>query len=257
MKTKALAIVITILATCPAWAQRVSTCETQPKITVNGSAVVKVKPDKIIISFGVEILSKEIMVAKEENNKILKRAMGSIKELGIPTKEIQTDHLSVQPRYKNDYTRKNFIGYAVRNTFTVTLSKVSQVEVLVTKALQDGVTHIHGIEFQTSDFKKYREQARVLALKAAKEKAVKMAAVLDQSVGSPMQIQEGYNRSSPWNCYSSWSWGRGHGRGLAMSQNTIQNIQGGSDDVSDAISLGKIAISANVNVTFALKDKVE
>ena len=62
----------------------------------------------------------------------------------------------------------------------------------MTNVLAAGVTNIHGIDFQTTEIKKYREQARELALKAAKEKAEKMAAVLGTIDRRPLQISESY-----------------------------------------------------------------
>jgi hypothetical protein len=38
-----------------------------------------------------------------------------------------------------------------------------------------------------------------------------------------------------------------------MVQNAIQNVQGGSGEISETIALGKISIQANVSVTFELK----
>jgi len=242
-----LTAVLTAIAPCSVWAQ----VDERPKITVNGEAVVNVKPDKIVLSFGIETRDADIMVAKQENNDILKKAVAAIKESGIPEKEIQTDHLSIEPRYRDNYNQDDFLGYFVRNTFVVTLSETGKVEELVTKVLQSGVNYIHGVDFQTTEFKKYREQARELALKAAMEKAAKMAAVLGQSIGSPIQINEHYS-GSPWGYYSSWS-GLGYGRDRGMNQNAMQNVQGGPGEISDTIALGKISIRANVAVTFELK----
>ena len=167
----------------------------RPKITVDGEAVVNVKPDKIIINLGIETWDVNIIVAKQRNNEILKKAMAVMKELGVPEKEIQTDHLSIEPRWKNEYRNEGFIGYFVRNTIVATLTDLAKVEELVTKALQAGVNYIHGVDFQTTEFKKYREQARELALKAAKEKADKLAAVLGQSAGAPVEINENHGGS--------------------------------------------------------------
>jgi len=247
-----MATALTIMSMCPVWAQQEQMYDDRPRITVNGEAAVSVKPDKIVVTFGIETWDANIMTAKRKNNDILKNAVVAIKESGIPEKEIQTDHLSIEPRYKNDYRKEGFIGYFVRNTFVVTLTEPDKVEELVTKVLQAGVNYIHGIDFQTTEFKKYREQARDLALKAAKEKAEKMSGVLGQSVGAPIQINENYS-GSPWWYYSSWS-GWGYGRSQGMSQNVIQNVQGeSSGEMSDTIALGKISIRANVSVTFALK----
>ena len=38
------------------------------KIMVNGEAVVKVEPDQILITFGVETWDNDIMIAKQKNN---------------------------------------------------------------------------------------------------------------------------------------------------------------------------------------------
>ena len=251
MKTSIIGAILAFLAMCPAWAQQASMYDDRPKISVNGEAVVNVKPDKIIVTFGIETWDTDIMVAKQNNNEILKKAVVAIKELGIPEKEIQTDHLSIDPRYKDDYRKENFIGFFVRNTFVVTLTEPNKVEDLVTTVLLTGVNYLHGIDFQTTEFKKYREQARVLALKAAREKAEKMAAVMNQSVGEPIQINDN-SGGSPWGYYSSWS-GWGYGRHQGMSQNVMQNAQGGGGEISDTVALGKISIRANVAVTFELK----
>jgi uncharacterized protein YggE len=248
MKRIALTTLLALVLFCSVHAQQF---DDRPKIMVNGEAVVKVQPDQIVITFGIETWDKDIMLAKQKNNEIMKKAMKVIQESGIPDKDIQTDYLSVEPRYDDNYEKKDFIGYFIRNTFVVTLSDPEKVEDLVTTVLQSGVNYIHGINFQTTEFKKYREQARELALNAAKEKAEKMAGALGQFIGDPLQINEGYGGSNWW-YYNSWS-GWGSGRSNMMSQNVVQNISTDSDQISETIALGKISIKANVTVTFELK----
>ena len=248
MKKIKLTTLLALIVICSIRAQQF---DDRPKITVNGEAVVMVQPDQIVINFGIETWDKDIMVAKQKNNEIMKRAMTVIKESGIPDKDIQTDYLSVEPRYNDNYEKKDLIGYFIRNTFVVTMSDPEKVEDLVTAVLQSGVNYIHGINFQSTEFKKYREQARELALNAAKEKAEKMAGALGQLIGDPIQINEGYGGFDWW-YYNSWS-GWGYGRSNVMSQNVVQNIPSSSDQISETIALGKISIKANVSVTFELK----
>ncbi|RPI74304.1 MAG: DUF541 domain-containing protein [Ignavibacteriales bacterium] len=246
-----LSAIFIILMVCSVNAQQEQFFDDRPKITVNGEAVVKVEPDQIIITFGIETWDLNIMDAKQKNNEIMKQAVKGIQESGVPEKNIQTDHLSIEPRYDNDYNKKDFIGYFVRNTFVITLSEPDKVEELVTNVLESGVNYIHGINFQTTEFKKHREHARELALNAAREKAEKMAGVLGKSIGNPIQINEGY-AGSDWWYYNSWS-GWGYSRSNTMSQNVMQNIQDG-DQISETMALGKISIKANVNVTFELTE---
>lgn len=186
MKVRLIVAVLAVMPICPVWAQQAPTYDARPKITVSGEAVVNVKPDKIVISLGIETKDNDIMVAKQKNNDILKKAVAAVKECGVAEKDIQTDHLSIQPRWKIEYQHEEFLGYVVRNAFTVTLTDTAKVEELVTTVLLAGVNYIHGIDFQTTELKKYREQARELALKAAKEKAKKMVAALGpHEIGCP------------------------------------------------------------------------
>jgi uncharacterized protein len=222
----------------------------RPKITVNGEAVVNVTPDKIVVTLGIETSDKDISLAKQKNTEIMKKTVAAIKECGVAEKNIETDRLSIEPRWSDEYQQKKFFGYYVRNSIVVTLNDVAKVEELVTRVLQAGVTQLHGIDFQTTEFKNYREQARELALKAAREKAEKMAAVLGESIGHPLQISEGYGGSS-WGYGSGWGGGRSH----AMAQTNAYAEQPGTvpEEITDTIALGKLSIRANVTITFELK----
>lgn len=222
--------------------------ERQRAITVSGEAVVKVEPDTVILTFGVETWDKDIMRAKEINQEIVKKAFAVLKAGGVAENQIQTDYLAIEPRFKNDYARENFLGYAVNNRVAVTVTDPQTIEELLTRMLQAGITSIHGIEFQTSEFKAHRERARELALLAAKEKAEKMAAALGQTLGRPLTIHEVRN---DW-----WFGWRSSSRYSGMSQNVMQNVPSSPESEAElgAIALGKISIRANVSVTFEFTD---
>jgi len=225
----------------------------RPKISVTGEAVVNVKPDQIVINFGIETWDVDILVAKQKNNEIQKETIAAMNACGVSAKDIQTDHLSIDPRWHDGYRRNNFEAYFIRNNLVVTVSDTEKVEHIITKALEVGVNYIHGVDFQTTSLRKYRDEARELALKAAKEKADKMAAALGRSVGAPVSINENA-WGSPWRYYSSWwGWGWGSSRAMGMSQVNVQADRGSSGEISETIALGKLAISANVSVVFELK----
>lgn len=248
---KQILCVLVLAAVTPfaAAAQLSSTDPETPRITVTGEALVNVTPDKVSILLGIETWDKEMQEAKRQNNVILGKTKEALKKIGIEEKEIRTDHLSIEPRYKNDYRKENFIGYFVRNSIAVNLLEPSKIEELITSVLTSGVTHIHGINFETTEFKKHRETARRLALEAAREKGKKMADVLDRKIGDPIQISE-VKQYRPWTYYGGW-WG--YGRGQAMTQNVMQNTGGQASDLHETVALGKLAVRANVTVVFELK----
>jgi len=246
MKTTALSAVLAIVVTGAAWSQQTQMYDDRPKITVAGEAVVNVKPDKIVITFGIETSDADVNTAKQKNSELMKKAVGVAKDCGVHEKDIQTDRLSIEPRWEDGYKQQKFLGYFVHNTMMVTLSDLEQMDKLITSALQAGINRLNGVDFQTTEFKKYREEARELALKAAREKAEKMSAVLGQTIGKPLQINENYTGSS-------WYGGWGRGRSSGMSQVQVQAERGSSGEITDTVALGKLAIRASVSVTFELK----
>jgi uncharacterized protein len=241
MKTKIILAVLMIMAATSAWAQKVpqhNECSDCPRISVSGDAVVHVKPDKIVVNLGIDTWDTDITVAKQKNAETLSRVITAVQEIGIPEDALQTDYLSIDPQWNNLHTNeeKTIVGYFVRNRLTVTLSEVEKIEDLFTSALEAGVNQIYGLHFQSTELKKHREEAREEALKAAKEKAEKMSAVLGQRVGSPIHILE----------KDIDSWG-----GFGMAQ--IQLNDGtGAGGMSPSVVLGKLSIRADVSVTFEL-----
>ena len=222
--------------------------ESQPRITVTGDALVQVTPDKIIANFGIETQDLDAGISKDQNNEILSRAVAAFEDLGVESKDIQTDHLSIQPIWDDSRRRveREFLGYRVRNRIAVILEETKKLESVVVAALKAGVNHLHGVEFQSTEFKKYREEARELAVKAAREKAEKMAAVLGASVGCPLDVQEtggGMSHSSSWS-----NWGGAH----IMSQNTIA-VHTQASEFTEGINLGDLGIRGSVRITFRLE----
>ncbi len=233
--------VLMIMTATSAWAQKVpqhNECSDCPRISVSGNAVVHVKPDKIVVNLGIDTWDTDITVAKQKNAETLSRVIAAVQEVGIPEDALQTDYLAIDPQWKNFHTdeEKIIIGYFVRNRLTVTLAEVEKIEDLLTSALASGVNQIYGLNFQTTELKKYREEAREEALKAAKEKAEKMSAVLGQRVGIPVHILEKDT--------NSWE-------GFGMVQ--MQSHDGaGAGEMSPSVVLGKLSIRADVAVTFEL-----
>jgi hypothetical protein len=248
MRSGLFALVLATLLWSNASAQQATPYDDRHRISVTGEAEVDVAPDRIIITFGVDTRDPNLLVAKQQNDAITKKALPALKGAGVPDRDIQTDQLSISQRFGD---RQEFLGYTVRNMFAVTLTDPTRVEAVISMALDAGVNHLLHVDFQTSDLKKYREQAREMAVKAAREKAEKMAGTLGQTVGAPIQIDEaqGYNGAS---YYSSWSgagWDDVSRGGLVGSQMVTQMSAG---QASDTVALGKVAIRASVRVVFEL-----
>jgi len=118
-----------------------------------------------------------------------KKLIALARAAGVESKNIQTSVLSMGPEYTEEKIPK-FLGYEVSQTITITLTDLSKYEDLMTSFLKVGVNRVDGIDFLVADSKKYTEDAQLKAVRAAREKATKMAAELGQSLGKPWELTE-------------------------------------------------------------------
>jgi uncharacterized protein YggE len=218
-------------------------------IDVQGSADVKVVPDQVFIVFGIETSDPNLTVSKSRNDERIKKLLALTKELNIDPKYVQTDFISIEPweHELRDENRTMRLEYRVRKNIAVTLSDTAKFEELLSRALEGGVNHVHGIQFRTTELRKHRDHAREMAVQAAKEKAALLAGKLGRQVGPAIRISE---YSGGW--YSPYSWWGGQGYGSnAMSQ--VSSQAGEASSSEGTIALGQITVTANVSVSFALQ----
>ena len=212
-----------------------------PTISVQGEAVVRVVPDRITIVIGAETIATTVEAAKKADNEKIAAVLKALKADGIPAKNLQTDCLSIDPQYSSN--DQEISRYRVINHVAVTVEDPARVERIVADTIAAGANAIRNIEFSHSELRKYRDQARAMALIAAREKAEAMAAVLKQKIGRPVTVAEQFP-------YGGWNPG---GR-LSMVQNAVGNVNGSGGD-GETLELGKIAVRAGVSVTFELKNE--
>jgi uncharacterized protein YggE len=244
----AAAIIILVLV-LPAQAGSPPETSEPRLITVTGDAEVRVVPDEVILTLGVETWDEDLATAKKRNDARVKKVLAAAEKHGVEARHIKTDYISIEPRYHDNYEKGEFIGYFVRKTIVITLRDISKFEDLLTDALLDaGANYVHGVRFRTTELRKHRDQARVLAIKAAKEKAEALSKELGQKVGKPHAIREEY--AGWWSWYNAW-WGSRWSGGMA--QNVIQDVGEIPSAAEGNISPGQIAVSAKVTVSFELE----
>jgi uncharacterized protein YggE len=258
MKTGRLTILITVVLLvgvllggggrpAPSLAQE---ARTAPRlITVTGEAEVKVVPDEVILTLGVETWDTDLERAKKKNDDAAKKIMAAATSNGVAAQHVQTDYMEIEPRYSDNYEKRDFVGYFARKTIVVTVKDIAKFEDVLSAALSAGANYVHGVQFRTTQLRKHRDDARILAIRAAKEKATAMAKELGQTIGDPQTIQEDQNQW--WSGYGAW-WGSRWGG--TMTQNVVQNAAGaGAPDMDSALAPGQISVTARVTVSFEMK----
>lgn len=236
----------------PAVQSAVADCDPSRTVQVSGTAVVNVVPDRALVQLGVESTDLSIEGVKALNSRASQNIINAIRGLGVEAKDIATDRYIVTPVYQA-YDSLTIKGYTINNVIAVTLRDVSKVSDLVSAALNAGANQVLNVQMYTSELRKYRDQAREMAMKAASEKAQALAGAVGAQAGCVLNIQE--NTYSSY--YGGWWWGSyGRDRNL-YAQNAVTNVapeQSPTELSGDSpLSLGQVSVQAQVNVSFGLK----
>ncbi len=229
-------------------------CADNRTVSVSGTAVVNVTPDRALIQLGVQSNGRTAAIVQANNTAAIEHITQAIKRFGIEAKDISTDWYVIEPLYE-DYDSLRIKGYRINNTIAITLKDVSKVNDVITAALQTGANQVIHEDLYTSELRKYRDQARELAMKAAVEKAQALAQAGGAQAGCVRSINE-----NSWSYYNGWyGWyGGGQDRQNIWTQNVSQNATtpsaaDGASSEDGPVSLGQISIKAQVDVTFGLQ----
>lgn len=226
-------------------------------IYVNGEAEVKVVPDEVILTIGVETSNKNLNTAKSQNDRAVKEILAVMAQNKVAQKYVQTDYFTIEPKHEYRYSDSErrdvavFAGYFVRKNVVITIKETEKYEAILSGVLEAGANYVQGIQFRTTELRKYRDQARVMAIKAAREKAQLLAGELGLKVGKAWTINEDSVGSYSW--YNQGYWGSRNVQ--YATQNAMANSGGnyGSAPEDSTIAPGQISVNARVSVSFELE----
>lgn len=221
-------------------------CDTGRSLQVTGAATINVAPDRALIQLGVQSNGLTPRAVVAANSAAIQKIMKAVRLEGVAAKDITTDLYVIDPIYE-DYDSLYIKGYRINNIVAITVRDVRQSGLVLAAALEAGANQVLNVEFYTSDLRKYRDQARELAMKAAQEKAQDLAAAVGAQAGCVLSISE-----NSWSYFNGWWYGRDR---LAWTQNVVQNApaEGASATAGDQpVSPGQISVRAEVSASFAL-----
>lgn len=229
-----------------------SACNSTRTIQVSGTAVVNVAPDRALVQLGVQSNGRTPKEVQARNSTSISNVVRALKKMGIVSKDIATDRYVIRPVYE-DYDSLKINGYRTYNVIAVTVRDVDQTSDILAAAFQAGANQVVNVEFYTSELRKYRDQAREMAMKAASEKAGALAQVAGASTDCILNINE-----NSWSYFNGWNWGYDGNNQNLWTQNAVQNIAPSnngtaSSDGDNPVSTGMISVRAEVSATFSLK----
>jgi uncharacterized protein len=216
----------------------------RPLVTVYGTADLKVVPDVVDVSIGIENRAKDLASAIDQQTSRVTEAITMIKKAGVDAKDIQTDFSSITPVYSDSKNGRNLDYFIVRKGIAFTLKDTSRFDNLIAGLTQAGINRVQNVRFRATDLRKYRDEARDMAVVAAREKATALAGKLDQRIGKAYTIDEDEPQivAPLLRAYPG-----------VLANATNEGDSGGPDSSDSSLMPGQISIQARVKVRFELQ----
>lgn len=229
-------------------------CDSSRSVQVSGVAIVNVTPDRALIKLGVQSNGRSAKEAQARNSTTINQVVKALRSQGIEAKDIATDWYTIEPLYE-DYDSLRIKGYRIHNIVEVTMRDAGKSNDAIISAFQAGANQVVDVQFYTSELRKYRDQAREAAMKAAMEKADALASTAGSGVNCVLTINE--NTSSNFYGGGWWWYGYNSNQNL-MTQNVVQNAAPAGGESSSTLddgplSAGQISIRVEVSASFGLK----
>lgn len=177
----------------PAHAQRsrpVAVVADDNSVTVHGHAILRSKPDIAYATIAVTTHAATQDKAVSANATRVKALISTLKQDGIPDKDIQTQYYTVQPQY--DYTPSPPVrtGYEVQNAVRVTIRNLTKAGQILDHATTAGATDVSSLSFDIANKDGIQGQALAAAVANARSKADLLAGAAGVSIGRVLSVTE-------------------------------------------------------------------
>ena len=207
----------------------------QGGISVAGTGTIKVQPDIVKVSLGVQSQANTVSDAQSDAASKAQALTDALKKAGIVDTDIQTNNYAISPNYiYQDGQAPKLNGYTVSQGYSVTIRDLSKAGSILDVAGSAGATTINGIEFSLSDDSAVTKQARAAAMSDAHDKATQLATAGQVTLGSVVQVAEGTNNVS------------------APVPMAFDSVAAGSN-AKTALQPGQYSVTINVQVTYSIK----
>lgn len=179
--------------------------ESRNTIRVVGEATVAVMPNYAVINLEVITRNKNLAQAKLDHQNRVEKVIAAAKSFVLEMKYITTLTAKIDKQFleaegadAKKTSAERFIGYDMSQKIVVYLYELSNYKTLLDKIVSNAFVSLKDVDFRHTENRKYQDQARVAAVKAAREKAVLIAGAVEQKIGRALKIDE----NPDWN---SWS----------------------------------------------------
>ena len=157
-------------------------------ITVGGIGSVSATPDQAEFSFGVERQARTAQQAFADASAAMVKLVNALKGAGIATADIQTQHVSISPRYSDDGS--DIVGYSASSTVSAKLKSLDKAGAVTDAAVAAGANQVYGPSLSVADRTQRYQQALKNAVADARAKAQALAAASGLTLGKITVVSE-------------------------------------------------------------------
>ncbi|MEY8830689.1 SIMPL domain-containing protein [Sedimentitalea sp. XS_ASV28] len=228
----ALAVMIATTLAMPITAQE------QPRqIIVTGEGEVAATPDMATITLGVTNEAREAKEAMAATSAAVAEVLERLTSQGIAQKDIQTQHLSLNPVWSGRGNSGNYeskiTGFTASNMVMVRVRDLATLGTTLDAVISAGANDFNGLQFDIQEPRPLQDAARQAAVKDALAKAQLLADAAGITLGPIVAITE-----------------QGGGGARPMMMQTAAMMA----EASVPVAAGELSLSALVSVVFAIAD---
>ena len=177
-------------------------------------------PDLAVFTAGVTTQGRTAGDALGENSRAMTRVIAALKAAGIAERDIQTSNLSINPIYSDpnrdammaarvngtpyippppEQQLQKIVGYTVNNNVSVRQRRLGDYGKVIDTLVSAGANQVNGPSFQMDDADPALDEARVAAMKKARDRAELYARAAGLRVQRVVSISEsgGYYAPPP------------------------------------------------------------
>jgi len=206
-------------------------------LAVQGQAEIGTTPDEVTIVVRVDSFHVSLRKAKRDNDQRAQALLARLPGLGVRPKDVQTESFYISPRYEGPPEKRTLAGYDVSKRITLSIDDVEKADALLSELFEGEANALERVSFSPSKIAEKQAEARLLAVKAARQKAEGQARELGQRLGHPLKVDDTSN-------------GYLAARGLA----NISYNNESAPAAGPTLAAGKTHVQASVSVLFELLD---
>lgn len=165
------------------------------RLVISSSAELKVAPDEMSISLGIEKYDSSVKRARALAAGVVEKLVKSLAEIGITEDNIEYGTITISPRYPEKEYGKRIIGYTTTMSVTLKLQDFDLISEAVDRAVSSGVNTIGSFQFYSTKMPEHKKKVRSLAIEAALAKAKQYEKEMGLSLGKLISVRERSNNN--------------------------------------------------------------